>query len=47
MIALIMMVLIVSVVFLIIIELDRSNIGLIRVPQKALIDLQQELNRFP
>ena len=45
--ALAMMVLIISVVFLIIIELDRSNVGLIQVPQKALIDLQQELNRFP
>jgi hypothetical protein len=45
--ALVMMVLIISVVFLIIIELDRSNVGLIQVPQKALIDLQQELNRFP
>jgi len=42
-----MMVLVISVVFLIIIELDRSNVGLIQVPQKALIDLQQELNRFP
>lgn len=45
--ALIMVILIVSVVFLLIIELDRSNVGLIQVPQKALIDLQQELNRFP
>ena len=44
--ALIMMVLIISIVFLVIIELDRSNVGLIQVPQKALIDLQQELNRF-
>jgi hypothetical protein len=45
--ALIMVVLIVSIVFLVIIELDRSNVGLIQVPQKALINLQQELNRFP
>ena len=46
-IALIMVVLIVSVVFLVIIELDRSNVGLLQVPQKALIELQQRLDLLP
>ncbi len=46
-IALIMVVLIVSVVFLMIIEMDRSNVGLLQVPQKALIELQQRLNLIP
>jgi hypothetical protein len=45
--ALITVVLIVSVVFLLIVELDRSNVGLIQTPQKALIDLQQRLNLTP
>lgn len=45
--ALIMVILIVSVVFLLIIELDRSNVGAIRVPQEALIELQQQLNITP
>jgi hypothetical protein len=43
-IALIMMVLIVSVAFLVIIDMDRSNVGILQIPQKALIDLQQKLN---
>jgi hypothetical protein len=43
-IALIMMVLIISVVFWVIIDLDRSNVGFFQVPQKALIDLQEKLN---
>lgn len=42
-IALIMVVLIVSVVFLVIIDMDRSNVGLLQIPQKALIELQQKL----
>jgi hypothetical protein len=46
-IALIMVVLIVSVVFLVIIEMDRSNVGLLQIPQKALIDLQQRLGMMP
>jgi len=46
-IAQIMVVLIVSVVFLVIIEMDRSNVGLLQIPQKALIDLQQKLNLIP
>jgi hypothetical protein len=37
--ALIMVVLIVSVVFFVIIDLDRSNVGLLQIPQKALINL--------
>jgi len=40
-------VLIVSVVFLVIIDMDRSNVGLLQIPQKALIDLQQRLNMLP
>ena len=43
----IMLVLIVSVVFVIIIGLDRSNMGLLQIPQKALIDLQQKLILTP
>lgn len=42
-IALIVLVLILSLAFLLIIGLDRSNSGLIQVPQKPLIDLQQKL----
>lgn len=45
--ALIMVILIVSIVFLLIIELDRSNVGAIRIPQEALIELQQQLNVAP
>ncbi len=47
-IALIMVVLIVSVVILVIIDLDRSNeVGLFQVPQKALIELQQKMHMVP
>ncbi len=45
--ALIIMVLILSVVFLLIIDLNRPNQGLIQVPQKALLDLQQQLLTQP
>jgi len=45
--ALILVVLIVSVVFLVIIDMDRSNIGVLQIPQKALIDLQQRLDLVP
>ena len=45
--ALILTVLILSVVFLLIIDLDRSNQGLIQIPQKALLDLQQQLRTQP
>lgn len=45
--ALILMVLILSMVILIIIDLDRPNQGLIQVPQKALLDLQQQLQQQP
>jgi hypothetical protein len=44
-IALILLILILSVVFLLIVDLDRSQDGLLRVPQQALIDLQRQLNR--
>ena len=46
-IALIMAVLIVSVVILLIIDMDRSNAGLLQIPQEALIDLNQKLNITP
>lgn len=46
-IALIVMVLIVSVVFLMIVDMDRSNVGLLQIPQKALIELHQKLNLMP
>ena len=46
-IALIMVVLIVSVVFLVIIDVDRSNVGMLQIPQRALIDLQQRLILTP
>jgi len=46
-IALIMVVLIVSVIFLVIVDMDRSNVGLLQIPQKALIDLQQKLILTP
>jgi hypothetical protein len=45
--ALVLVVLIVSVVFLVIIDMDRSNVGLFQVPQKALISLQEKLNFVP
>jgi hypothetical protein len=41
------MVLILSMVFLIIIDLDRPNQGLIRIPQNALIDLQRQIRSQP
>ena len=46
-IALIVLVVILSLAFLLIIELDRSNTSLIRVSQKPLIDLQQRLLLSP
>ena len=46
-IALIIVVSIVAVVFLMIIDMDRSNVGLLQIPQKALIELQQKLNMIP
>lgn len=45
--ALIMVVLVVSVVFFVIIDMDRSNVGLLQIPQKALVELQQRLNLIP
>ena len=47
MVALISVVLVISLVILIIADLDRSNVGLIKVPQKALLDLQAKLNTMP
>lgn len=46
-IALVMMVLIISVVFWVINDMDRSNIGLFQIPQEALLQLQQKLNLTP
>jgi hypothetical protein len=46
-IALIVLILILSVVFLLIVDLDRSQDGLLRVPQRALFDLQRQLNISP
>ena len=43
----IMVILILSAVFLLIIELDRSNVGLFQVPQGTLIELQQQLKTAP
>lgn len=40
----VMMVMILSVTFMLVIDLDRSQQGLLRIPQKALIDLQSMLN---
>ncbi len=46
-IALVMVVLILSVVFYVIMDMDRSNGGLLQIPQRALINLQQKLNLMP
>ena len=46
-IALAALVLILSVVFLLIVDLDRSQEGLMRVPQQALYDVQRQLNAGP
>jgi hypothetical protein len=46
-IALVIVVLIVSVVFLVIIDMDRSSVGLLQIPQKALIELQQKFLLTP
>jgi len=43
-IAQIILVVVISLVFLLIIDLDRSDQGLLQVPQQALIDLQRHLN---
>lgn len=45
--ALSIMIIILAMVILIIVDLDRSNQGLLQVPQKALIDLQQQLQIKP
>ena len=42
-IALVMLVLILSVVFLLIVDLDRAREGLLQVPQQAMFDLQRQL----
>ncbi len=46
-IALVIMIIILAIVILIIVDLDRSRQGLIQVPQKALLDLQQQLQNIP
>ena len=45
--ALVILVLILSLVFFLIVDLDRSHEGLMRVPQGALYDLQRQLNASP
>ncbi|PWB55225.1 MAG: hypothetical protein C3F13_04745 [Anaerolineales bacterium] len=45
--ALVVIVVLVALVFLLIIGMDRSNIGLVRVPLTPLIDLQQKLGTLP
>lgn len=45
--ALIILVLILSLVILLIVGLDRSNIGVIKISQQPLIDLQQKLILIP
>ncbi len=45
--ALFIMILIISTVFLIIVDLDRSHQGLITIPQNALIDLQNQILSMP
>jgi hypothetical protein len=42
--AMVVMVLILSVVFLLIVDLDRAREGLLRVPQLPMLDLQRQLN---
>jgi hypothetical protein len=45
--ALTVMVLILSLVFVLVVDLDRSNAGLVTTPQKALLDLQARLRSAP
>ncbi len=45
--ALAVMIVILSVVFLLVVELDRSHQGLIRIPQNALLDLQRQMQAGP
>jgi hypothetical protein len=45
--ALIVLVVILALIFLLFVALDRSNVGLIRVPVKPLIDLQHRLDVIP
>jgi hypothetical protein len=47
MLALALVILILSVVFMVIVDLDRSNVGLIQTPQQALIDLRNQLISAP
>jgi hypothetical protein len=45
--ALVVLVAIIALIFLLIVGMDRSNVGLIRVPVDPLIDLQQRLSSLP
>jgi hypothetical protein len=36
-----------SIAFVVIIDLDQSNVGLLQLPQKTLIGLGQKLNLMP
>lgn len=45
--AIFIMILIISTVFLVIVDLDRSHQGLITIPQSALMDLQRQIQTVP
>jgi hypothetical protein len=45
--ALVVTIIILSLVFMLIVDLDRSQQGLVKIPQKALIDLQRQLRGAP
>jgi hypothetical protein len=36
-----------SVVFLLIVDLDRAQEGFLKIPQQAMLDLQRQLNSMP
>ena len=46
-IALVVVAMILAMVFLLIVDLDRSNVGFVQVPQQALIDLRDRLQSLP
>ncbi len=46
-IALVVVAMILAMVFLLIVDLDRSNVGFVQVPQQALIDLRDRLQGLP
>lgn len=46
-IAMVVVAMILAMVFVLIVDLDRSNVGLVQVPQQALIDLRDRLQGLP